>query len=218
MWRHFTLSILKRSLNFRLFLAFHSVIYQNLLHRRGLYCSKQLETTFHQFCQKPLHITFRGRVETTSSYSGRLAPVPDGLCQSMWQKQPAHWPCHRKRCQRLTWHKNRPLLRRSSQPLSWAGTQETIPRYSKMRHASVNLAHGMYQTSTINGLPTFILVTARRPSSNIWQLFIWPRFILAPLNVTKWLDSLRFSVFQPRSKQQLHCIVKTKDTKTQNKH
>jgi len=24
----------------------------------GLYCSKQLETTFHQFCEKPLHITF----------------------------------------------------------------------------------------------------------------------------------------------------------------
>jgi len=25
----------------------------------GLYCSKQLETTFHQFCEKPLHITFK---------------------------------------------------------------------------------------------------------------------------------------------------------------
>jgi len=24
----------------------------------GLYCSKQLETTLHQFCEKPLHITF----------------------------------------------------------------------------------------------------------------------------------------------------------------
>jgi len=24
----------------------------------GLYRSKQLETTFHQFCEKPLHITF----------------------------------------------------------------------------------------------------------------------------------------------------------------
>jgi len=24
-----------------------------------LYCSKQLETTFHQFCEKPLHITFK---------------------------------------------------------------------------------------------------------------------------------------------------------------
>jgi len=23
-----------------------------------LYCNKQLETTFHQFCEKPLHITF----------------------------------------------------------------------------------------------------------------------------------------------------------------
>jgi len=27
----------------------------------GLYCSKQLETTFHQFCEKPLHITFKDR-------------------------------------------------------------------------------------------------------------------------------------------------------------
>jgi len=25
----------------------------------GLYCSKQLETTFHQFCEKPLHVTFK---------------------------------------------------------------------------------------------------------------------------------------------------------------
>jgi len=25
----------------------------------GLYCSKQLETTFHQFCEKPLHMTFK---------------------------------------------------------------------------------------------------------------------------------------------------------------
>jgi len=24
-----------------------------------LYCSKQLETTIHQFCEKPLHITFK---------------------------------------------------------------------------------------------------------------------------------------------------------------
>jgi len=24
----------------------------------GLYCSKQLETTIHQFCEKPYHITF----------------------------------------------------------------------------------------------------------------------------------------------------------------
>jgi len=25
----------------------------------GLYYSKQLESTFHQFCEKPLHITFK---------------------------------------------------------------------------------------------------------------------------------------------------------------
>jgi len=42
--------ILKRSLNF--FLAFCGVIYQNLLHRRGLYCSKQLETTFSSILWK----------------------------------------------------------------------------------------------------------------------------------------------------------------------
>jgi len=27
--------------------------------QRGLYFSKQLETTFHQFCEKLLHITFK---------------------------------------------------------------------------------------------------------------------------------------------------------------
>jgi len=41
------------------FLAFCSVIYQNLLHRR-VYIVVILETTFHQFCEKPLHITFKG--------------------------------------------------------------------------------------------------------------------------------------------------------------
>jgi len=27
-----------------------------------LYCNKQLETTFHQFCEKPLHITFKATI------------------------------------------------------------------------------------------------------------------------------------------------------------
>jgi len=30
----------------------------------GLYCIKQLETTFRQFCEKPLHITFKTKLET----------------------------------------------------------------------------------------------------------------------------------------------------------
>jgi len=30
----------------------------------GLYCSEQLETTFHQFCEKPLHITFKRPVNS----------------------------------------------------------------------------------------------------------------------------------------------------------
>jgi len=56
-WR-ITIGLLKRPVNFY-FLVFCSIIYQNLLHRWGLYCSKQLETTFHQFCEKQLHITFK---------------------------------------------------------------------------------------------------------------------------------------------------------------
>jgi len=43
-----------------------------------------LKTCDQQFTlttKKSLHITFKGRVDTTS-YSGRLAPVPDGLRQS----------------------------------------------------------------------------------------------------------------------------------------
>jgi len=39
-----------------------SILWHNLskfITWMGLYCSKQLETTFHQFCEKPLHITFK---------------------------------------------------------------------------------------------------------------------------------------------------------------
>jgi len=31
-----------------------------------LYCNKQLETTFHQFCEKPLHITFNSNSSNIS--------------------------------------------------------------------------------------------------------------------------------------------------------
>jgi len=32
----------------------------------SLYCSKQLETTFRQFCEKTLHITFKARAYVRS--------------------------------------------------------------------------------------------------------------------------------------------------------
>jgi len=41
-----------------------SILLHNLskfITQTGLYCSKQLETAFHQFCEKPLHITFKQR-------------------------------------------------------------------------------------------------------------------------------------------------------------
>jgi len=50
--------ILKRSLNF-FFLAFCGVIYQNLLHRRVYVAVSSSKLLFRQFCQKPLHITFK---------------------------------------------------------------------------------------------------------------------------------------------------------------
>ena len=59
---------LRRPLNFY-FLAFCGVIYQNLLHRQ-VYCSKQLETTFHQFCENhcisPLMESARQPVKTAA--------------------------------------------------------------------------------------------------------------------------------------------------------
>jgi len=30
-----------------------------------LYCTKQLETTFYSFCEKPLHITFKPCIAST---------------------------------------------------------------------------------------------------------------------------------------------------------
>jgi len=39
----------------------------------GPYCHKQLETTFHQFCEKPLHITSEALLTTSSSV---LLPSP----------------------------------------------------------------------------------------------------------------------------------------------
>ena len=43
-------------------LLLFSILLRNLskfITQTGLHCSKQLETTFHQFCEKPLHITFK---------------------------------------------------------------------------------------------------------------------------------------------------------------
>ena len=52
-------AILKRSLNF-FFLAFCSVIYQNLLHRWVYIAVSSSKLLFRQFCEKLLHITFKG--------------------------------------------------------------------------------------------------------------------------------------------------------------
>jgi len=59
------ITILERPLSFY-FLAFYGVIYQ--FTQMGLYCSKQLETSFHQFCEKLLHITFKGTLRRRLSY------------------------------------------------------------------------------------------------------------------------------------------------------
>jgi len=52
----------------------------------GIHCSKQPETTFHQFCEKPLHITFKETqsAEETSSF---LHP-PSDLCCSLYACPP----------------------------------------------------------------------------------------------------------------------------------
>jgi len=48
----------KKTIELRLFsILRHSLL--KLITQMGLYCIKQLETTFHQFCEKPLHITFK---------------------------------------------------------------------------------------------------------------------------------------------------------------
>jgi len=52
------IAILKRSLNF-FFVAFCGVIYQNLLHRRVYIAVSSSKLLFPQFCEKPLHITFK---------------------------------------------------------------------------------------------------------------------------------------------------------------
>jgi len=52
------IAILKTSLNF-FFLAFCGVIYQNLLHRRVYIAVSSSKLLFLQFCEKPLHITFK---------------------------------------------------------------------------------------------------------------------------------------------------------------
>jgi len=52
------MAILKRSLNF-FCLAFCGVIYQNLLHRLVYIAVSSSELLLRQFCEKPLHITFK---------------------------------------------------------------------------------------------------------------------------------------------------------------
>jgi len=42
--------------------ALKAILQHNLskfITQMGLYCSKQLATNFHQFCEKPMHITFK---------------------------------------------------------------------------------------------------------------------------------------------------------------
>jgi len=52
------IAILKRLLNCS-FLAFSGVIYQNLLHRWVYIAVSSSKLLFSQFCEKPLHITFK---------------------------------------------------------------------------------------------------------------------------------------------------------------
>jgi len=52
------IAVLKRSLNF-FFLSFCGVIYQNLLYRRVYIAVSSSKLLFRQFCEKPLHITFK---------------------------------------------------------------------------------------------------------------------------------------------------------------
>jgi len=56
--------MLKRPLNFYFF---KSILWHNLskfITQTGLYCSKQLATTFQQFCGKRLHIIFKAAFNT----------------------------------------------------------------------------------------------------------------------------------------------------------
>jgi len=53
----------------------------------GLYCSKQLETTFYQFCEKPLHITFNRQASQLKAEKE--------ACFHMWMSQR---PVKEKKC------------------------------------------------------------------------------------------------------------------------
>ena len=57
-------AILKRPLNFFL-LAFYGVIYPNLVHRRVYIAVSIYKLLYHQFCRKPLHITFMATPNTS---------------------------------------------------------------------------------------------------------------------------------------------------------
>ena len=75
-WRWFPKkAILKRSLNF-FFLAFCGVISQNLLHRQVYIAVSSSKLLFRQFCEKPLHITFK---------SGLFARNP-GKVAGLWRQ------------------------------------------------------------------------------------------------------------------------------------
>jgi len=77
--RRIGLAILKRPLNF---CYFFSILWRSLskfITQTDLYSTKQqLETTFHQFCEKSLHITFntiRQRPPAVYTFTMWTAPV-----------------------------------------------------------------------------------------------------------------------------------------------
>ena len=55
-----------------LLLAFCGVVYQSLLHRRVYIAVSSSKLLFRQFCEKPLHITFKGGVHVTRGNYLRL--------------------------------------------------------------------------------------------------------------------------------------------------
>ena len=58
-WRWFPKNSYTKKITKLFFLAFCVVIYQNLLHRRVYIAVSSSKLLFRQFCEKPLHITFK---------------------------------------------------------------------------------------------------------------------------------------------------------------